>query len=56
MRAPLSFFTGLVEFDGGIARSSVEDWDEGVVRPLGTLLPDVAAMDGEAGGSGDLVK
>lgn len=56
VRAPLTLLTKLVEADSGTAGSSAEDWEDGVARPLGTLLPDVAAMDGEAGGSGDLVK
>ena len=54
--APLTFGTELVDVEDGRLWSSVDDWEEGVVRPLGTLLPDVAAMEGEAGGSGDLVK
>ena len=50
--APLTRLTGLV-----LRMSSFEDWDdEGVDSPLGTLLPAVAAIDGDEGGSGDRVK
>ena len=49
--APLSFLTRT-------GSSSVEENDdpEGVVIPLRMLLPFVAAIDGDAGGSGDRVK